>query len=150
MFEFIDQFLRSLAGRYHILGIKSLCLVVGLGAGDTDVKMPIELPSQQGNHRQSKQTDCRQWHEDDKGGTCNEDRRVAAWQTVLGGARVSRAAGLRRPRASTAKAPKPEKAWQVKEQKEGRKESQAGDEKGGQRQAQVKALLGVTGRLDGC
>lgn len=123
---------------------------VGLGAGDTAVKMPIELPSQWGNHRQSKQTDYRQGHEDDKAGMHNGDRRVAAWYPVLRGARVSWEAGLRRPRASTAKAPKPEKAWQVKEQKEGRRESQAGDEKGGQRQAQVKSLLGITGRLDGC
>ena len=56
---------------------------VGLGAGDSAVKMPIELPSQRGNHKQSKQIDYRQWHEDDKGGTCNRDRRVAAWYTVL-------------------------------------------------------------------
>lgn len=41
---------------------------VGLGAGDSAVKMPIELPSQWGNHKQSKQIDYRQWHEDDKGG----------------------------------------------------------------------------------
>ena len=122
---------------------------VGLGAGDSAVKMPIELPSQWGNHKQSKQIDYRQWHEDDKGGSCNGDRRVAAWYTVLRGARVSWEAGLSRPRASTGKASQPEKARQVKEQKEGRRESQAGDEKG-QRQAQVKSLLGITGRLGGC
>lgn len=48
---------------------------------------------------------------------------------------------MSRPRASTSARPIPEKAaQQVKEQKEGRRESQAGDEKGGQRQAQVKSL----------
>lgn len=66
--------------------------------------MPIELPSQRGNHKQSKQIDYRQWHEDDKGG------RVIGTEEWLPGTQCSEELGfmggrLEQPRASTGKAP---------------------------------------------
>ena len=81
--EFIDSIHKESGREMSHFRYKITVPSVGLGAGDSAVKMPIELPSQWGNHKQSKQIDYRQWHEDDKGGSCNGDRRVAAWYTVL-------------------------------------------------------------------